>query len=304
MKDLNDLFFYAEVVAHGGFAPAGRALRQPKSKLSRRVAQLEARLGVRLIERSSRRFRVTEIGQAFYERCRAILDGVEEAEAVIAEAKSEPHGTVRLSCPAGLMEVVAGVLPGFMVRYPKVKVLALVTNRRVDLIAERIDVALRVRDSLDTDAALTMRTLAKSRRILVAGPALAQRLSGMTDVAELAAAPTLSMSDEGGDVLWPLIGPSGEIREVHHQPLLGINDFAALREAAAANLGVTLLPMESCWPMLQNGRLIRLFPAWHARDGIVHLVFTTHRGLPPAVRALIDYLAENFRNPDLFPALD
>lgn len=304
MHDLNDLFFYAEVVTHGGFAPAGRALRQPKSKLSRRVARLEARLGVRLIERSSRRFRVTEIGQAFYDRCRAILDGVDEAEAVIAEARSEPHGTVRLSCPAGLMDVVAGILPGFLQRYPKVRVLALVANRPVDLIAERIDLALRVRDTLDSDAALTMRTLAKSRRILVAGPGLAQRLSGMTDIARLADAPTLSMSDEGGETVWPLAGPGGESREIRHLPLLGINDFSALREAAAANLGVALLPAHACCPMLQSGRLVQLFPAWHARDGIIHLVFTTRRGLPPAVRALIDYLAECFRNPVLFPAID
>src|SRR5919202_4812320 len=112
--DLNDYVIFAEVVAHGGFAPAGRALREPKSKLSRRVAGLELRLGVRLIERSSRRFRVTEIGQTFYERCRAMMLEAERAEALVAEAQAEPHGRIRMSCPAGLADVVSAIVRGFL----------------------------------------------------------------------------------------------------------------------------------------------------------------------------------------------
>jgi len=102
--DLNDFGYFAEVVANGGFSAAARALREPKSKLSRRIADLEKRLGLRLIERSSRRFRVTEVGQAFYQRCRMILTEAEEAEALVARALSEPHGRVRFSCPTGLVE--------------------------------------------------------------------------------------------------------------------------------------------------------------------------------------------------------
>ncbi|HEX9447276.1 MAG TPA: LysR family transcriptional regulator, partial [Dongiaceae bacterium] len=130
MQDLNDLFFFAEVVAHGGFAAAGRALRQPKSKLSRRVAQLEERLGVRLIERSSRRFRVTEIGQSYYAHCRTALAEVARAEAAVAQAQAEPKGLIRVSCPIGLMEPIGEILPDFMTRHPKVKVQILATNRR------------------------------------------------------------------------------------------------------------------------------------------------------------------------------
>src|SRR5580693_10211866 len=106
MQDLNDLYYFAHVVANGGFAPAGRVLRVPKSKLSRRIAQLEASLGVRLIERSNRRFRVTEVGQAFYARCRGLLLEAEGALAVAAETKGEPHGLVRFSCPTGMLDVV------------------------------------------------------------------------------------------------------------------------------------------------------------------------------------------------------
>src|SRR5579859_3975388 len=112
--DLNDYLLFAEIVVHGGFAAAGRALRMPKSTLSRRVAALEARLGVRLIERSSRRFRVTEVGQSFYERCRAMLLEAEQADAVVAEAQAEPHGRIRFSCPTGMMEVIAALVPPFL----------------------------------------------------------------------------------------------------------------------------------------------------------------------------------------------
>jgi DNA-binding transcriptional LysR family regulator len=146
--DLNDLFYFAEVVSHGGFAAAGRALREPKSKLSRRIAALEARLGVRLIERSSRRFRVTDVGQSFHDRCKAMIAEAEGAEAIVAEAQSEPHGLLRMSCPTGLVEPISGLLNQFLERYPKVRLQLIATDRPVDLIDERIDVALRVRTSI------------------------------------------------------------------------------------------------------------------------------------------------------------
>jgi DNA-binding transcriptional LysR family regulator len=127
--DLNDLVYFAEVVAHGGFAAAGRALREPKSKLSRRVAGLEARLGIRLIERSSRRFRVTDVGKSFYERCRAMMTEAERAEALVAEAQSEPHGTIRMSCPTGLVEAISPLVTRFLVQYPKVRLQLVAIDR-------------------------------------------------------------------------------------------------------------------------------------------------------------------------------
>ncbi len=173
MLDPNDLHYFAQVVRHRGFAPAGRALRIPKSKLSRRIALLEKHLGVRLIERSSRRFRVTDLGKSFLEQCVAAMNAAERAEAVVAAALSEPRGLVRFSCPTGLVEVISPMLPPFLTLYPHARVQLLVMDRPADLITERIDVALRVRVSLDSDAGLTMRTLAHSRRVLLASPILA-----------------------------------------------------------------------------------------------------------------------------------
>jgi DNA-binding transcriptional LysR family regulator len=299
MADLNDYIYFAEVVAHGGFAPAGRALRQPKSKLSRRVAGLEARLGVRLIERSTRRFRVTDVGQAFYERCRAIMLEAEQAEAVVAQAQAEPYGRVRFSCPTGLFETLSSSLPEFLSRYPKVHLQVVAINRPVDLIAERIDVALRVRAALTSDAALTMRSLGPTRRILVASPAFVNRVGA--DIAGLASLPTLSTSDDSGEIEWRLEGPDGAERAIPHEPRMTCGDFAAVRVAATAGMGVAFLPEYSCRDALASGALVRLFPDWRGRAGIVHLVFTTRRGLPPAVRALIDHLVATFPADALAP---
>ena len=289
--DLNDLAYFAEVVAHGGFAAAGRALREPKSKLSRRIAALEERLGLRLIERSSRRFRVTDTGQAFFERCRAMLAEAEQAEALVLQAQAEPHGRVRFSCPTGMVAPISGLVSGFMTRYPKVRLHLVATDRAVDLIEERIDLALRVRSELTSDAALTLRSLGASTRILVASPQLASQVGSIEQLETL---PALSTSDGADTVEWFLETDDGQARTVRITSRLSCADMAAVRDAAIDGLGVALLPDHVCRGALLAGRLSRVLPAWRGQRGIVHLVFTTRRGLPPAVRALIDHLAAGF----------
>jgi len=289
--DLNDFVYFVDVVAHGGFAAAGRALREPKSKLSRRIAALEARLGVRLIERSSRRFRVTDVGQSFYERCKAMVAEAERAEALVAEAQSEPHGLIRMSCPTGLVEPISALLNEFLERHPKVRLQLVAIDRPVDLIEERIDVALRVRTSLDGDASLTMRSLGNSVRILVASPDIASRITRIDDLSNQ---PTLSSSDELGDVDWYLETDDGQRHVLNHAPRMSCADFTAVRAASVAGLGVALLPDHNCRQALDEGKLVRVLPPWRGVRGLVHLVFTTRRGLPPAVRKFIDCLAAGF----------
>ncbi|KQZ22156.1 LysR family transcriptional regulator, partial [Caulobacter sp. Root1472] len=204
--DLNDYAYFAEVVAHGGFAAAGRALREPKSKLSRRISGLEERLGLRLIERSSRRFRVTDTGLAFYERCRAMLAEAEQAEALVLQAQAEPHGRIRFSCPTGMLQPINGLISSFLARYPRVRLQLVATDRAVDLIEERIDLALRVRTSLTSDAALTMRSLGTSTRILVASPQVASQVA---TIEQLATLPALATSDSADDLEWHLESDDG-----------------------------------------------------------------------------------------------
>src|SRR5580658_4359215 len=294
MQDLNDIFYFSQVVTHGGFAAAGRALNIPKSKLSRRVAQLEDRMGARLIERSSRRFRVTEIGRAFYEQCQTAMNAAERAEAIVVASLTEPRGVVRFSCPTGLVEIVSRALPDFLQLYPRGRVQLVAVDRPVDLIKEHIDVALRVRLKLDTDASLMMRTVAHSRRILVASPTLANDLQTQ-DIAALASLPTLSTSDQNSETAWTLEGPDGRKHCYTHIPRFSCGDFVAVRDAAIAGLGVALLPDHACAAALRAGLLVRVFPDWDGEQGIVHLVFTARTGLPPLVRAWIDHLAKHFR---------
>ncbi len=290
-SDLNDLVYFAEVVTHGGFAAAGRALREPKSKLSRRVAGLETRLGVRLIERSSRRFRVTDVGQSFYERCRAMLTEAERAEALVAEAQSEPRGLIRMSCPTGMVEPISALVTEFLARYPKIRLQLVAIDRPVDLIEERIDVALRIRTSLDSDASLTMRSIGNSLRILVATPQIANRIGTIDD---LATQPTLSTTDDQSEVSWFLETDNGRTHTLRHEPRIGCSDFTSIRTAAIAGLGIALLPDHTCRQALDQGKLARVLPEWRGMKGLVHLVFTTRRGLPPAVRKLIDAMAADF----------
>lgn len=289
--DLNDFAYFAEVVGHGGFAAAGRALREPKSKLSRRIAALEDRLGLRLIERSSRRFRVTDVGQAFYERCRAMLMEAEQAEALVMQAQAEPHGRIRFSCPTGMIEPISGLVSSFLASYPKVRLQLVATDRSVDLIEERIDLALRVRGSLTSDAALTMRSLGISKRILVASPQVASQIAG---VEQLATLPMLATNDAVDELEWHVEAEDGRRHVFHSVPRLGCADMAAVRSAAIDGLGIALLPDHVCRKALREGRLFHVLPVWRGLQGIVHLVFTTRRGLAPAVRALIDHLAAGF----------
>lgn len=165
------------------------------------------------------------------------------------------------------------------------------TDRAVDLIEDRIDLAPRVRSTLTSDAALTMRSLGKPTRILVACPQLA---STVGNIDQLATSPILATNDTADDLEWTLETADGRKQVVRVVPRLGCEDMTAVRDAAIDGLGIAILPDHVCRDAIAAGRLVRVLRAWHGLQGIVHLVFTTRCGLPPAVRALIDHLAEGF----------
>jgi DNA-binding transcriptional LysR family regulator len=296
--DLNDLYYFCEIVRHGGIAAAERATREPKSKLSRRLAQLEDRLGVRLVERSTRRFRVTEVGQVFYRHCCNMVLEAQQAQAAVAGVKERPSGSVRFSCPTGMLETVTPILASFLAAYPDVSLDIVTSNTPTDLIDQRVDIALRVRFSLEGDASLTMRALASSRRILVATPLIAAQIEGETDPECLSQIPSLAFGADDAPDTWRLIGPDQSERIVQLRPRLTCGELSVLRAAAVAGLGVALIPDHFCREELHNGRLVRLLPDWCKQPGLVHLVFTTKRGLTPAVRALIDHLVIGFKEDD------
>ena len=195
------------------------------------------------------------------------------------------------TCPTGMIEPISGLISSFLARYPKVRLQLVATDRAVDLIEERIDLALRVRAALTGDAALTMRSLGRSTRILVASPQLANQIA---QVEQLASLPTLATDDAADDLEWHLEARDGRKHVVRIEPRMGCPDMVAVRSAAIDGLGIAILPDHVCREALLAGRLIHILPGWRGLQGIVHLVFTTRRGLPPAVRALIDHLASGF----------
>ena len=202
------------------------------------------------------------------------------------------NGALLLS--TGLVEMITPIVPDFLRLYPRMRLQLIATDRPVDLIGDRIDIALRVRVKIASDASLTMRTLGRSRRILVASPTFVNILEN-PDIAALATLPTIATSDEGQDLSWTLRGPGGRTEAISHIPRFGCADFAAVRDAAIAGLGVALLPDHACAAALAAGSLVRPFPEWQAEEGIIHLVFTTNKGLAPVVRRWIDHLAAHFK---------
>lgn len=295
MRDLNDLYYYVQVVEQGGFAPAGRALGVPKSKLSRRIALLEERLGVRLIQRSTRRFAVTEIGQTYYQHCKAMLVEADAAEEAIALTQAEPCGTVRMTCPGALLDArVAAMLADFMALYPRVRIELEETNRRVDVLGEGVDVAIRVRPPPIDDSDLVMRVLGERDQCLVASPQLLQRTGVPQGPADLAGLPSMGLGRPQNDHVWALIGPDAAQAEIHHQPRFVTQGMIALRTAAIAGVGIVQLPRMMINGHCARGELVELLPGWAPRREIIHAVFASRRGLLPSVRALIDFLAERF----------
>ncbi|HSC10192.1 MAG TPA: LysR substrate-binding domain-containing protein [Rhodanobacteraceae bacterium] len=292
MQDLNDLFYFSIVVEKNGFAAAGRALDIPKSRLSRRIAQLEERLGVRLLQRSTRRFAVTEAGQRFYRHCQAVMAEAQAAEEAVAQLTTEPRGLVRMSCPVSFTQnLMASILPGFMEKFPQVKLLVLSTNRRVDLINEGVDIAMRVRFKLDTDSDLVIRSFGHSHSVLVASPAYLDQHGRPEQPEDLAKFDTISIAEIEWQS-WELSGPEGRTFKLEHQPRLMCGDFLLTVAAAKKGLGIALLPESVCCQALRDGDLEVILPHWSPPDGIVHCVYPSRRGVLPAVRVLIDWLAE------------
>ncbi|KVK94782.1 LysR family transcriptional regulator [Burkholderia cepacia] len=294
-RDLNDLYYFVQVVEHGGFAPAGRALDMPKSKLSRRIALLEARLGMRLIQRSTRRFTVTDVGQTYYSHCRAMLVEADAADEAIALLHEEPRGIVRVSCPIVLLDSLVGeMIAAFMVACPRVEIHLEATNRRVDVVGEGIDVAIRVRPPPLEDSDLALRVLAERGQCLVASPTMLREHGAPAVPADLARLPSLDHGVPQFTHVWRLRGPDGAHAEIHHQPRFVTGGMLALRAAAVAGVGIVQLPTMMVRDEVARGALVTVLPDWAPRREIVHAVFASRRGLLPAVRALLDFLAARF----------
>lgn len=291
MQDLNDLNLFVAVVTHGGFSAAARALQAPKSKLSRRIAGLEDQLGVRLVERSTRRFQVTDVGEDVFRHARAAMHEAEAIGEIVLQRRTEPQGLVRVAAPPGLDRLISRSLPQLLERHPKLRVQVVVSNRRVDLIEERIDVAVRLTEALDTDGDLQMKVVSRAPGILVASPALVAAHGEPRSPTDLAHYPIVSFTDEAGPDRWRLLN-GAETADVVFEPRLSSSSPSIVRDAVANGVGLGVMPEWACRELLDDGRLVRVLPGWTRSHGLIHMVFTSRRGLLPGVRAVLDFLAE------------
>jgi DNA-binding transcriptional LysR family regulator len=302
MQNLNDMLLFAEVVHSGGFAAAGRSLGVPKSRISRRVAELEARLGVRLLQRTTRKLSLTEAGEIYNRHCVAMREQAEAADEAVARVHGEPRGTVRVSVPVTLAQTTLGpILPRFLAAHPHVRLEMQVTNRVVDLVQEGIDVALRVRSGLDDSGSLVVKNLGPTRGVLVASPALLQRFGQPGEPDDLRNLPTLAMSTADGRTTWRLVGPRGEAFEWPHRPVCAADDLLVLKLATVRGAGMSVLPDYLCSDELRQGSLVPVLPGWSPPAANVLAVFPSRRGMVPAVRRFLDFLGDSMTGAGIVP---
>lgn len=298
MKDLNDLVYFARIVEHGSLSAASAALGVAKSVLSEHLSRLEADLGVRLLQRSTRRLQITDVGARYYQRCRAVLAEVERADLVIDEARSSPRGVVRVTSPVNFAQtILAPLLVDFLREFPDIELIVDMTNREVDLIAEGYDVALRIAPHIRASS-LVVRSFLLKRHLLVASPSwirangLPRLPDDLRGVDGLGGLMDLGRGNRHG---WRFEGPRGEVREVAFSPRLITEDIIVIKQAALAGCGVAELPTMVCQPEIADGRLVALLPDWTLPDMTLYAMFASRKGIAPAVRCFIDHLSEHLR---------
>ena len=294
LSDLDDFYCFAQVVEHGGFSAAERATDIPKSKLSRRVHNLEERLGVRLIQRNSRHFAVTDIGMNVYRHAQVMANAAQAAHDLVDHLSIQPRGLIKVSLPVSIAQnEMSRILPEFLKTYPEIKVQLLVSNRRVDLINEGIDLALRVRSNLDDDPNLVIRQFEKIEQHLFASQGYLNEFGDLKTPEQLSEHKILSMAEEHTEQFLVLQNEQQQQKKIRINPTVMGSDLNMLAQLAASSCGITLLPDNVVQQYVERGELVRVLSDWKTAHGIFHLVYPSRRGLLPAVRVFIDYLVEH-----------
>ncbi|ENV76262.1 LysR family transcriptional regulator [Acinetobacter ursingii] len=293
LTDLDDFYCFALVVEHGGFSAAERATDIPKSKLSRRVYNLEERLGVRLIQRSSRHFAVTEIGMNVYRHAQVMMNAAQAAHDLVDHLSVKPRGVIKVTVPVDIAQnQLTKILPDFLKLYPEIRVQLIISNRRFDVINEGIDIALRVRSNLDDDPSLVIRQFSTIEQHIFASQAYLNEYGSIKKPEDLTQHRILSLADDHLDQQIILHNKENQQEKVKVNPVIMASNLLMLANLASQNCGVALLPDTIASEYVRTGELVRILPDWKAPHGIFHAVYPSRRGQLPAVRVFIDYLVE------------
>jgi len=293
--DFNDTLMFVKVVEKGSFTAAAQALGVPKATLSRKVTELEQRLGTRLLKRTTRRLGLTEAGTVYYERSARIARDLGEAESAVSQLNSAPRGWLRFTAPYSLgTDAITPLLPEFMARYPDVRLEMFLSNDKVDLVAGDMDLALRV--GILPDSTLSARKLATLQLHLYASPDYLARHGEPLEPADLEHHRALAFLTHrrNGRFLWEMQDGSRQV-EVPVSPVLVANDPPSLFNAVVSGVGLALLPESFGKPAVEQGRLRRLLNPWSGPAVDLNAVFPPGRMQTPKVRAFVDYLSENLK---------
>ena len=296
MHSFDDYYYFFLVVKHGGFSAASEASNITKSKLSRRILDLESQFNVSLIQRSTRHFKVTPLGQEFYEECCKAIAQVECANNVLLKQKSEPQGLIKISCPSVMMRFqIRTLLNQFLKDYPKVQIELELTSRRVDLIHDDIDLAIRTNFQANEDSSLIVRDVIKTMHCLVASPELLQGRK-IQHFSELHEFPSVVLGIQKSQYYWHLKNREhDEMIDIPLQPRIKSNDLAGVYYAVRDGLGIADLPYITVEEDIKQGQLIHILPEWCSNLGTVQLVYASRKGQRLVMEKLIDYLVEGLR---------
>jgi DNA-binding transcriptional LysR family regulator len=284
--DLNRAATFLRVVESGGFTAAATALGLPTSSVSRSVAKLEEELGVVLLERTTRRVALTEVGRAYFDRVREALSGLDAATAAALDAAREPQGLVRIAVPADIAQVMAPVLATFLRMYPKIRIDLTASSRAVELVGEHVDLAVTV--GRLPDSSLISRRLGATVHALYAAPSYLAARGTPTTLAELAHHDAVLINCAGAR--WELTGPDG-VESIQLSGVIAADHLGFGVDATIAGLGVSLLPAYLVAPQLAAGSLVPVLPAYRSESSM-QLLAHGARQLPHRVTLLRDFLAE------------
>lgn len=289
MAMLDDLRVFERVGALRSFAAASRALREPRSNVSRSIARLEASLGLRLVQRTTREVTLTPAGESLMQRCASALGDLEDALNYVSSLSNEAQGLVRVSAGIGFgINVLADQLPAFLRQYPRVDIDLDLTSRIADLVADRVDVAIRFGDL--SDSSMVAVRLGEMKRVLCASPTYLQGQTLPTSIDELPEYDIIEMpgidrqprrwSFSKGDLRREIVVPSR----------VSVNDALSIHRLVLNGAGIGVISCYLCAPDIEAGRLIQLLPDWASATVAVNIVFPSRRELTPSVRAFVDYL--------------
>ena len=294
MDRLTEMEAFATVVDQGGFTDAARKMGISKSAVSKHVSSLETRLGARLLNRTTRRVSPTEIGLAYYDRARRVLNDAGEADALVSSMQSAPSGLLRISVATDFgVNHMSPILGDFLVDYPDITVNMVLNNRFVELISEGFDLAIRIGEM--EDSSLRARKLTETTKRLIASPGYFEQFGRPQKIDDLNEHKLLHYSNQSAGNVWKLTAPSGEKRQVRTQGWLTVNDGQSLLNACVSGLGIAYLPSFLYADALAEGLVVEAMPDLPKETQGIFAVYPPGRYTQPKVRTFIDFLVEAFR---------